>query len=259
MIDNSKIKSLIVDDEPLARERIREMLKVDPEIEIVGECGNGQGAVKAVQENPPDLIFLDVQMPEMDGFAVMEAINKYANPIVIFVTAFDQYAVQAFEVYALDYLLKPFDRERFEKALQRAKSQIQREKSKDMNQKIFAMLEELKGKPAYIERVVIKSEGHVFFLRTDDIDWVEAEGNYVCLHTGKKTHLLRETITTLESELDPKKFLRIHRSTIVNIDRIQELHSWFHGDYRVVLQDGTQLTLSRNYRDRLRDVLGKQL
>jgi two-component system, LytTR family, response regulator len=257
MNDSGKIRVLIVDDEPLAREKIRDMLKSYTDLEVIGECGNGYGTVKAVQENPPDLIFLDVQMPEMDGFAVLEAIDEENMPFVIFVTAYDQYAVKAFEVHALDYLLKPFDRERLEKALNRAKTQIQRDQSKEMSQKIFTMLEELKGRSAYLERVVIKTEGHVFFLKTEEVDWIEAEGNYVCLHSGKKSHLLRETISTLEGELDPKKFLRIHRSTIVNIDRIQELHSWFHGDYRVVLHDGTQLTLSRNYREKLRELLGK--
>jgi two-component system LytT family response regulator len=259
MTDGKPIHVLLVDDEPLAREMIREMLKDDPEAEVVGECVNGREAIEAIQEHNPDLIFLDVQMPEIGGFEVLEALKSVHVPHVIFVTAYDQYAVRAFEVHALDYLLKPFDRERFESAWRRAKLHILAARNGEMDQRILAILEELKAGSKYLERLVIKSGGRVFFLDTDDIDWIEAEGNYVSVHTGKKSHLLRETISSLEAQLDPKKFLRIHRSSIVKIDRIKELQPWFHGEYRVILLDGTQLTLSRNYRENLQEALGRFL
>jgi two-component system, LytTR family, response regulator len=259
MADGKPIRVLLVDDEPLAREMIREMLKDDSEVEVVAECVNGREAVEAIQEHNPDLIFLDVQMPEIGGFDVLEALKSVHVPHVIFVTAYDQYAVRAFEVHALDYLLKPFDRERFDSAWRRAKSHILATRNGEMDQRILAILEELKAGSKYLERLVIKSGGRVFFLDTDDIDWIEAEGNYVSVHTGKKSHLLRETISSLEAQLDPKKFLRIHRSSIVKIDRIKELQPWFHGEYRVILLDGTQLTLSRNYRENLQEALGRFL
>lgn len=259
MADGKPISVLLVDDEPLAREMIREMLKDDSDVEIVCECVNGREAIDAIQEHNPDLIFLDIQMPEIGGFEVLEALKSVSVPHVIFVTAYDQYAVRAFEVHALDYLLKPFDRERFESAWRRAKDHILATRGGAVDQRILALLEELKAGPKYLERLVIKSGGRVFFLDTDDIDWIEAEGNYVSVHTGKKSHLLRETISSLETKLDPKKFLRIHRSSIVKIDRIKELQPWFHGEYRVLLMDGTQLTLSRNYRENLQEALGRFL
>jgi two-component system, LytTR family, response regulator len=251
------IRVLIVDDEPLARGVLREMLESDPEVEIVGECANGKEAVEAIKELGPDLLFLDIQMPEMGGFEVLDALSEGQTPHLVFVTAYDQYAVRAFEVHALDYILKPFDRERFEASWQRAKSQLQRERNGGVEQKILSLLEDLKAGTKYLERLVIKSSGRIYFLETNEIDWIQAEGNYVSVHTGKKSHLLRETISSLENQLDPKKFLRIHRSAIVRIDRIKELQPWFHGEYHIILHDGTQLTLSRNYRDRLQEALGK--
>jgi two-component system LytT family response regulator len=251
------IRVLIVDDEPLARGVLREMLQSDPEVAIVGECANGKEAVQALQESAPDLLFLDIQMPEMGGFEVLDALQGRPIPHLVFVTAYDQYAVRAFEVHALDYILKPFDRERFEASWQRAKAQVLRERNGGVEQRILSLLEDLKAGTKYLERLVIKSSGRIYFLETNDIDWIQAEGNYVSVHTGKKAHLLRETISSLESQLDPKKFLRIHRSAIVRIDRIKELQPWFHGEYHIVLQDGTELTLSRNYRDRLQEALGK--
>ena len=259
MTDAALIRTLVVDDEPLARGVIREMLEDDPEVEIIGECINGREAIAAIEELSPDLLFLDVQMPELGGFAVLEALKTERLPFVIFVTAYDQYAVRAFEVHALDYLLKPFDRERFEAAWQRAKNQIKKERETEREQRILALLEELKAGPKYLERLVVKTGGRVFFEDTDDIYWIEAEGNYVRVHNEQKSYLLRETISGLEAQLDPKKFLRIHRSAIVKIDRIQELQPWFHGEYRVILHNGTQLTLSRNYRENLQEVLGKAL
>jgi two-component system LytT family response regulator len=252
-----QIRTLIVDDEPLARERIRALLADEPNVEMVGECANGREAVLAVQEQKPDLIFLDVQMPELDGFAVLEKIGAEKMPAVIFVTAYDQYALRAFEVHALDYLLKPFDRERFQKALRRARQQIQQAANGDLNQRLLALLEDLRAEKSWLERLVIKSGGRVFFLKADEIDWIEAAGNYVRLHVERESHLLRETIKNLESQLDPNKFLRISRSTIVRIDRIKELQPWFHGEHAIILHDGTQLTSSRTYREKLDALLGK--
>lgn len=253
------IRTLIVDDEALARERIRNMLATDPQIQIIGECANGQDAIETIQLNSPDLVFLDVEMPGTDGFAVLEALPPDSIPTTIFVTAYDQYAVRAFEVYALDYLLKPFDQERFDKALKRAKAQVSNHRSDTFNERILSALEEIKTRPVHLERLVIKMNGHVFFIKAEEIDWLEAEGNYVRLHAGKESYLLRDTITALESQLDPKRFIRVHRSAIVNIDRITELQPWFHGEYRIILSEGVQLTLSRTYREKLHDLLGRPL
>ncbi len=253
------MRMLIVDDEPLAREKIRDLVKLDPELEIAGECTNGLEALAAIQELRPDLLLLDVQMPEVGGFTVLEALKDEVMPLVIFVTAYDQYAVRAFEFHALDYLLKPFDRERFEAAIGRAKAHVRREQNGSLDQRILALLEQLKAETKYIERLVVKAGGRVFFLETKEIDWIEAEGNYVNIHTPKKSFLLRETISNLEAQLDPKHFVRIHRSSIVRIDRIQELQTWSHGEYRVILYGGTELTLSRNYRDNLQSLLGNNL
>jgi len=244
------IRTLIVDDEPLARRKIREFLKEDREIEVVGECGTGSQAVSAVRSATPDLLFLDVQMPGMDGFAVLEELRDQRLPFVIFVTAYDKYAVKAFEVRALDYLLKPFHRERFARATERAKAQI-RNRHQDLTTQIRDLIEELRPQTRYLERVIVKTSGTVFFLKTDEIDWISAEENYVRLHCGKASYLLREKISALEAQLNPARFRRIHRSTIVNLDRIQKLHPHSHGDCQVVLLDGTELILSRAYRDRL--------
>ena len=259
MTDSDRIRVMVVDDEPLARGLVREMLDSDPEAEIVGECANGRDAISAIKSLLPDLIFLDVQMPEFGGFDVLESFKDEPLPRVIFVTAYDQYAVRAFEVHALDYLLKPFDRERFMTAWQRAKLQISKDQFDRRDQHIMALLEDLKAGPRYIERLVVKTAGRVFFLDINDIDCIEAEGNYVRVHNGPKSHLLRETISGLESQLDPKEFLRIHRSAIVRIDKIKELQPWFHGEYHVILEGGKQLTLSRNYRANLQEAVGNSL
>jgi len=255
----TSIRALVIDDEPLAREMIREMLEGDPEVEIIGECASGREAVEAIRAMAPDLIFLDIQMPELGGFEVLESLKSDNVPYIIFATAYDQYAVRAFEVHALDYLLKPFDRERFEVAWKRAKTLIREEKVSQRDEHILALLEELKAGPKYLERLVIKTEGRVFFLDIDEIHCIESEGNYVRVYNGRKTYLLRETISGLESQLDPKKFLRIHRSSIVRIDKIKELQPWFHGEYHVVLENGKQLTLSRNYRANLQEAVGRPL
>src|SRR5437660_9720209 len=254
-----KIRAVIVDDEPLARRRIRRMLAHDAEVDVVGDCGNGKDAIATIKNLNPNLLFLDVQMPEVDGFDVLESIDPKRMPFVIFVTAYDQYALRAFEVSAVDYLVKPFDRSRFEKALARAKSCLANERADDFSQQTLALLEELKARSNHVERLVIKAGGRAFFLKTEEIDWIEAEGKYVRLHVGKESYLLREAIGSMEAQLDPKKFPRIHRSSIVNIDRVRELQPWFHNEYRVILNDGTELTLSRSCRKRLGELLGTAL
>jgi two-component system LytT family response regulator len=247
-----------VDDEPLARQRIRSLLKGEPDFEIIGECANGREAAAAIRDQQPDLVFLDVQMPGMDGFSVLETVGPERMPAVIFVTAYDTYALRAFEVHALDYLLKPFDRQRFRNAIKRVKAEMDSRKNRSTSDRLGALLEDARAQAGrkFLDRVVIKSAGRVFFLRTDDIDWIEAAGNYLRLHAGGEMHLLRDTMNNLETRLNPEKFVRIHRSTIVNLERVKELNLMFHGDYLVVLQDGTELTLSRSYRLKLRELLG---
>jgi two-component system LytT family response regulator len=250
------IRALIVDDEPLGRQRIRSLLKEEADLEIVGECANGREAVAAIRDQQPDLVFLDVQMPGVDGFGVLEAVGEQM-PAIVFVTAHDSYALRAFEVHALDYLLKPFDRQRLRQALQRARQQItQRDKAVGQYN---ALLEDVQSNRKILDRLVIKSSGRVFFLKTEEIDWIEAAGNYLRLHVGGEVHLLRETMTNLESRLNSGQFIRIHRSTMVNIERIKELRPLFHGDYMVLLHDKTELTLSRSYRPKLQEILGESI
>jgi len=254
-----KIRTLIVDDEPLARERVRALLGEETDVEIVGECRDGLEAVEAIRREAPDLVFLDVQIPEVDGFGVIERVGVDKIPVIVFVTAYDQYALQAFEVHAVDYLLKPFDQDRFQKALARARQSVQLRHTGDVNERLVALLEDLKTPQGHLERLVVKSSGRLFFLRAEEIDWIESSGNYVSLHVGPESHLLRETMNGIETKLDPARFIRIHRTAIVNIDRIRELQPLFHGEYDVVLRTGTTLTLSRGYRDRLQGLLGKDV
>lgn len=252
-----KIRALIVDDEPLARERLRQLLEAEPDVEIVGECGDGTDAVAAIERDEPDLVFLDVQMPELDGFGVLEAVPESKLPEVIFVTAFNQHAVRAFEVHAIDYLLKPFDRDRFRTALDRARRRLEPAQAGELNQKLAALLAEIRPEPRTVDRLAIKSSGKVVFVKAADIDWIEAADNYVNLHVGKESHLLRETMASIETRLEPKQFVRISRSTIVNLERVKELQPMFHGDYAVILRDGTRLGLSRGYRDKLELLVGR--
>lgn len=251
------IRTLIVDDERLARNRIRRLLCLDPELEIVAECANGEEAVEALRQRRPRLLFLDVQMPGMTGFEVLQQLPPEDRPVTVFVTAYDEYALRAFEAHAFDYLLKPFDRKRFQDVVRRAKSQISLLRHGDLNSRLAQLLEGMeKGRPDS-GRIAIRAGGHVILVKIPTIDWVEAADNYVCLHCGAETHVVRETMNAFEKRLDGNRFLRIHRSAIVNLDRIREMRPWFRGDYQVILQDGTQLTLSRSYRDRLKHVLLK--
>jgi two-component system LytT family response regulator len=251
MTDQKKIRTLIVDDEELARDRIQALLAEQPDVEIVGVCTDGPSAVEAIDKAQPDLVFLDVQMPGKTGIEVVREIGAEQMPATIFVTAYDAHALRAFEIHALDFLLKPFDQTRFEKALDRARGHLNLDKTGGLDPRLVSLLEELHEERKYSERLIVKSGGRVFFVRTEEIDWVEASGNYVKIHTKNDAHLLRESMKNMEARLDPKIFVRIHRSAIVNIDRIKELEPWFHGEYIVIMRDGTRLTASRVFSDRL--------
>jgi two-component system LytT family response regulator len=237
---DARIRTLVVDDEPLARSNLTVLLRLDPEIEIVGECSSGFEALAEIRGRKPDLVFLDVQMPECDGFDVVEQLGKDLPHAVVFVTAYDQYALKAFEAGALDYLLKPFDNARFDRALCRAKKRI-------------ALSKEA---PRKIDRLVIKGAGQVTFVKISEIDWIEAADYYACLHVRTKTHLLRRRMSDLERELDPAVFCRIHRSSIVNINRIRGLEVGEDGEYEVTLDTGARLRLSRRYRKQLQSLMG---
>jgi two-component system, LytTR family, response regulator len=252
------IRTLIVDDEPLARDRVKRFLRDEEDVTIVGECGNGVEAIEAITNEKPDLVFLDIQMPEKTGFEVIKALNAKKLPTIIFVTAYDQYALQAFEVHALDYLLKPFNRERIKRALARAREHIDHRRLGNLDERLNSLIADIQGSKKYLDRLVVKAVGRVFFLKTDEIDWIEAAGNYVKLHIGRESHMIRETMNGIEAKLDPAKFLRIHRSTVVNIDRIKELQPMFSGDYAVILRNGTELALSRNYRERFTELFENQ-
>jgi two-component system LytT family response regulator len=249
------IRVVVVDDEPIAREGIRRQLVCEPGVEIVAECGDGLVAVETIRELAPDLVFLDVQMPGMDGFEVTRAIGIDVMPAVVFVTAYDKYALQAFEVNAVDYLLKPFDSERFQKAFQRARLQIERRTTEAINEKLEALLESMRPQQRYLERLVVKSAGRIFFLPVAEIDWIESADNYVNLHCGRESHLIRETLSSLESKLNPQDFLRVRHSAIVNLKRIRELRPLFKGEYEIVLQNGVKLTSSRRYRNKIMQIL----
>lgn len=279
------IRTLIVDDEPLARDGIRVLLEEDPEIEVIGECSDGGEAARAMEEMSPDLVFLDIQMPERDGFDALEEADLDELPFIVFVTAYDQYAVRAFEVHALDYVLKPFDDARFLRAVERAKEEIRHRRDSEFAARVAEMLAGRRGgengedraaskaersgkrrpkspsedEEGHLRRMVIKRAGRVFFIDVDDIDWFEAADYYVRLHVGEDSHLVRTTMKELEASLDPGKFIRIHRSSIVRIDFIRELQPHFHGEYVVLLRDGTRLSLSRSRRKELEEKLGQRL
>jgi len=247
----NKIRTLIVDDQLLARELLRRMLKNEPDIEVVGMPASGREAVEAINTLAPDLVFLDVRMPELDGFGVLAQINGTRMPVIIFVTANDDFARRAFDVHALDYLVKPCAVDRLQTALQRARKQLQRNQAGEIQRRLEALLGDLKARPKLAERLPIKSEGRIVFLRLSDIDWVEAADNYVKLHAGNETHMLRETMTALEAKLPSERFLRISRSAMVNIEQIKELHPMFHGEYVIMLRSGARVTLTRGYRAKL--------
>lgn len=240
-----RIRAVIVDDEPLARRGILRFLKNHSELEVVAECGDGQSAVGAILAKKPDLAFLDVQMPEMNGFEVVSCVGPEKMPLTIFVTAFDRYAIRAFDANAIDYLLKPVSAGRFTKALARAKERIAEKSRHETAQRMIATLEEIKRQEEYLERLPVSENGRIVFVKTREIGWIEASGNYAQLHVGPRTYEIRETLNTLERKLSPRDFLRIHRSTIVNVHLIKEIQPWFHGYHLVRLQNGKELRLSR--------------
>ncbi|HJS89606.1 MAG TPA: LytTR family DNA-binding domain-containing protein [Steroidobacteraceae bacterium] len=248
-----RIRALIVDDEPPARQRLRRLLEGDPDIELIGECDNGEAAVRAIASAQPDLVFLDVQMPELSGLEVVKRLGIERMPVTIFVTAYDRYAVGAFEAHALDYLLKPFSRDRFVAAITRAKRQISGSRQREVLRDALATLE---TESRYCDRLPVAQHGRIVFVSAAEVDWIEADGNYTRLFAGKDRHYeIRESLGSIERKLDPRFFVRIHRSTIVNIRSIKEIHRWFHGHHLVVLACGKELRMSRYQREAL-DRLG---
>jgi two-component system LytT family response regulator len=266
------LRAIIVDDEPAARRGVRLLLEREHDVNIVGEAGDGEAAVSLITRERPDVVFLDVQMPACDGFEVVRRVAPLGAPAVVFITAYDEHALRAFDVNAVDYLLKPYDDERFRAALGRARETVRRREVDTLNDrlaKLLAFVEAQQAGPApaggtgedamFSDRILLKSSGEVFFLKADEIDWIEAEGDYMKFHVAGRTHLLRETMARLEERLDPKKFIRIHRSTIVHIDRVRKLSPSFAGEYAVVLHDGTKLKLSRGYQERIQELLKNAL
>jgi two-component system LytT family response regulator len=249
-----KISVLIVDDEAVARRRIRRLLEPERDVAIIGECSNGNEALNAIQRKAPGLVFLDVQMPELDGFEVIARVPEAPLPCIIFVTAYDRYAMRAFDVHAIDYLLKPFPASRFQLALERARERIRTQQADGGLARLIASLRE---RPRYLSRISVKTGGRIVLVDLGTVDWMEADDNYVRLHCGTREHVVRETLGTLERQLDPQCFIRIHRSVVVRIDRILEFHPATHGDMNVVLRDGTHLTLSRTWRARARHLIGE--
>jgi two-component system LytT family response regulator len=249
---------LIVDDEPLARKRIRRMLANEPDMSIVGEAADGLSAVSAINQLNPDLVFLDVQMPEMNGFEVIRAAGPRRLPALIFVTAYDSYALQAFETEALDYVLKPFDSLRFRESLQRARRRLGDQDRDRFSDQIRKLAERFGEEPKYLHRLAVRIEDRTLLLGVSEVDWLEAAGNYVCVHVGKQNHIVRDSLSHFEERLDPAHFARIHRSMVVNLDKIRELRPHWHGDYKIILHSGETLDLSRRYREALIEKLGIQ-
>lgn len=252
----NQIRAFIVDDEPLARDWLRVLLAEEPGVTLVGEAGDGREAVAKLKAVKPDLLFLDVQMPELDGFDVLRALDPDSLPVVVFVTAYDQHALKAFDVHALDYILKPFERDRFRLAMERARELLAPRGGEAAARRLIGLLESLRAKAGTLERVAVKTDGVIKLVRLADVDFIEAAGRYVTLHVGKDQHLLRETMNDLEAQLDASVFARVHRSAIVNLDRIKELQTESHGEVTVVLEGGRTLRWSRSYRERLEALLG---
>ena len=254
-----RLRCVIVDDEALAREAVRNLAASDPHLEIAAECVDGAGAIREIERLRPDLLFLDVQMPEVDGFAVLQDLKArdVPLPVTIFVTAYDSYALRAFEAHALDYLLKPVREERFSRAVEAARSRIAADRGAQVVDRLEEFLSRADLPARRAPRLPIREKGRIAFLPVDEVEWIESEGNYVRLHLPRGSHLLREALSSIEAKLDPARFMRIHRSAIVNIERIQDLRPWFTGEYIVRMQSGKELTLTRTYRGNLRRLIGK--
>jgi len=254
-----KYTALIVDDEPLARRSIRKSLRNFPEFTIVGECGDGASAVAAVRQQRPDLLFLDIQMPESNGFELLAELGKDAMPVTIFVTAYDRYALQAFEAHALDYLLKPYSEDRFRDAMVRARRTVELGNGAAHARQLSELLQQLSRKEEPLERIPVPCKGRFLFLNVRDLDWIEAEGNYLRLHSNGASHLIRGSMNEMEARLHRAQFMRIHRSTIINLERVREVQPWFRGHHRVIMHNGQELKLSRYQKDKLRLLLGKEI
>lgn len=264
-----KIRALIIDDEPLAREGIAVLLDGDPEIEIIGQCGDGVAAIQAIRRDHPDLVFLDIQMPKKDGFEVLEALAPGERPSIVFVTAYAEHAIRAFEASAIDYLLKPFSDQRFQQALTRAKEELRKNRTADVEQRLEELLARVSDlrqgatpktaspAPEYAERIVVKSSGDLHFIKASDVLWIEAQGDFVKVQTVAQTQLVRETLQSMEQKLDTNRFIRIHRSFVVNVEHIKRVAPALYGDHTVYMSDGSKLRLSRNYRGKLRALIGK--
>lgn len=260
---DEKIRTLIVDDETPARERISDLLLEYKEFEVIGECSNGEDAIKSIKELSPDLVFLDIGLQDLNGFEVLEKLDQNNLPLIVFITAYDEYALKAFQVHALDYLLKPFDDERFEEMIKFTSERIKSNKIEQLSGKLAGLLSDYKEREKdpeksdeqFQNRLVLKSAGKVAFIETQNINWITADGYYASINVGEKTHLMRESLKNLEKILDPKTFLRIHRSTIININRIKEMHSHFHGNYFVLLEDGKRFKISRSYKEKTEHLL----
>ena len=252
------VRVVVADDEPLVRRGLRTFIAAEKGLTFVGEARNGPEAVALIRAERPDLVFLDVQMPELDGFGVLETLEGEPLPAVVFVTAYDEYAIRAFDVHAVDYLLKPFDEERFRVALGRVRSRLGERRTTSLDQRLEAVLTELRGREQYTDRLLVKSDGRVTVLQVDEVDWIEAADNYARVHTARGRYLVREPIKTLERKLNPRQFARVHRSAIVNLARVRELQPMFGGEYVIILSTGAKLTLSRGYRDAFRNALGNE-
>ena len=251
------LRALIVDDEALARTALVRLLKRERDVSLIGQCDDGESAVQTIRQAQPDIVFLDVKMPEMDGFQVVAAIGAERMPVTIFVTAFDRYAIRAFDANAVDYLLKPFAPDRLTRALARARERCLGKQDKEASQRLFSLLDS-RLQSDYAQRLAVATGGRIVFVPVADIDWIEAEGNYARLHVSRKAFDVRETLQALMEKLDPREFIRIHRSTIVNARRIREVQPWFQGSHIVVLQSGEELRMSRYQRDAVDRLLGKR-
>jgi two-component system LytT family response regulator len=252
------LRALIVDDEPLARRALLRLLKNEPGIYVIGQCGDGESAVDTIRHAQPDLVFLDVQMPEIDGFGVVERIGAEQMPMTIFVTAFDRYALNAFDANAVDYLLKPFAADRLSRALARARDRWLGRQDTEAAQRLFSLLERTRSQSDYTQRLTVSVRGRIVFVSVSEIDWIEAEGNYARLHLARRVYDVRETLQSLMEKLDPRDFVRIHRSTIVNLHRIREIQPWFQGSHIILLHTGEELRMSRYQREAVERLLGKR-
>lgn len=252
------IRTLIVDDEPLARQHLRALLADEHDIEVIGECGNGRDAVSVIKRDNPALVLLDIQMPELDGLAVVDEVGAEAMPMTIFVTAHDEYAVKAFDAHALDYVMKPVDRDRFHEAIERAKERLRDDETDPAP--LAGLVDQLRAEGGLTpRRIALKRDGRLLFVRIDDIDWIEAADDHVIVHAGREAYRQRDTLTRLEQRLPSHKFLRVHRSSIVNVDRIREMQPWFQGDFVLIMADGTRVTTGRSYRERVREFIERSL